>query len=464
MKFIHFRYLLCWIALIAGSYCHAQSQPQGAQIRETQSRETSTQEIRASSPAPVWFSQDNNGHLTLHLYFFWSKKCPHCQNALPFIRQLQADTPWLQVHALELTEHPEHVTQYMDMAAKLGMQARSVPAFLWCGQMSTGYDNPQGMGRFLKEQLSACRQRLLDQQHLPLAANRHAYQTEITVPVFGKLDLQQLSLPAFTVILAGLDAFNPCAFFVLLFLLSLLVHAKNRGRILAIGGIFVFFSGLLYFLFMAAWLNVFLFIGQINLVTYVAGAIAVAFALLNIKDYFWFKQGISLSIPDGAKPDLFSRMRKLISSQNSVAMAVAAMGLAAFANLYEFLCTAGFPLVFTRVLTLNNLPPAGYYLYLVLYNIIYIVPLLLIVILFAITLGAKKLQERHGRILKLLSGMMMLGLGLILLSQPDWLNNAGVAMLLLGFALLATYLITLIERRLGKPRGVDDTQPNGRYE
>ncbi|MCG6971152.1 MAG: thioredoxin family protein [Gammaproteobacteria bacterium] len=403
---------------------------------------------QSGDKSPVWYSHTADGKLKVHLYFFWSKKCPHCQEALPFMQQLPTRYDWLQLHSLELTEHPDHVEQYIRMAAMLGQEARSVPAFMWCAQMSVGYDNEQGVGAFLLHQLQTCQQQLTTHNTLATDKRRPSFvEPGISLPVLGQLDAQRFSLPVFTLILAGLDAFNPCAFFVLLFLLSLLVHAKNRTKMLLIGGIFVFFSGLLYFLFMAAWLNMFLLIGQINAITYIAGTVAVIFALINIKDYFWFKQGVSLSIPDSAKSSLFARMRKLVNSQNTTAMVLAAIGLAVFANLYEFLCTAGFPMVFARILTLNDLSSTAYYLYLVFYNVIYIVPLLLIVIVFSLTLGTRKLQERQGRILKLMSGMMMLGLGVILLLEPNWLNNVGVAVLLLTVALLITYFVTLIEGR-----------------
>lgn len=398
-------------------------------------------------PEALWYSQDDAGNVKINLHFFWSKKCPHCRNALPFVESLSTKHPWLQVHVLELTEHKENVQKYIAMAAMLGEEARSVPAFFWCGQMSVGYDNEQGVGQTILDQLKSCRQRIINENDFTASQTTTA-NSEITVPILGSLDLQRFSLPTYTVILAGLDAFNPCAFFVLLFLLSLLVHAKNRKKMLLIGGIFVFFSGLLYFLFMAAWLNVFLLIGQINAITYIAGSVAVLMALINIKDYFWFKQGVSLSIPDNARTGLFARMRKIVNSDNSTAMVFAAMGLAAFANIYEFLCTAGFPMVFTRMLTLNNLSQASHYFYLILYNLIYIIPLLTIVILFSITLGAKKLQEKQGKILKLLSGMMMLYLGLLLLLKPNWLNNAGIAVLLLLFALFSTFIVITLERRL----------------
>jgi cytochrome c biogenesis protein CcdA len=128
-------------------------------------------------------------------------------------------------------------------------------------------------------------------------------------------------------------------------------------------------------------------------------------------------------------------------------MIAAAIGLAAFANLYEFLCTAGFPMVFTRILTLHELSASAYYLYLLLYNLIYVVPLLVIVILFSVTLGAKKLQEEQGRLLKLMAGMMLLGLGLVLLIDANWLNDAGIAFALLALALLVTAVVATIERR-----------------
>jgi hypothetical protein len=122
--------------------------------------------------------------------------------------------------------------------------------------------------------------------------------------------------------------------------------------------------------------------------------------------------------------------------------------LAVVANSYELLCTAGFPMVYTRVLTLRELPGWLYYGYLGLYNLAYVVPLLIIVILFSVTLGSHKLSEFEGRLLKLLSGMMMLVLGLVLLFQPVLLQNLLVVVGLLVAALLGTGLVVLLEKWL----------------
>jgi thiol-disulfide isomerase/thioredoxin len=362
------------------------------------------------------------------LEFFWSAKCPHCQQARPFIEELAREYAWLEVRSHELTSSQDNVARYQSMAAKLGEQASSVPAFFICDRMYVGYDQPEGVGRVLRQALLECRDlgRATSQesQALPLGINP-----------------EQMSLPLFTLTIAALDAFNPCAFFVLLFLLSLMVNARQRGRMLLIGGVFVLVSGLLYFLFMAAWLQLFLLIGAFTWVTLAAGLLALLLAAMNIKDYFLFRQGPSLSLTDNARAGLFERMRGLLRGDHLGMLLLGTVTLAAAANSYELLCTAGFPMVYTRVLTLQAGSDTAYYLYLALYNLIYVIPLLLIVLLFTLTMGRKKLSETEGRTLKLLSGIMMALLGGVLLIQPELLNHLYTGAGLLVLSLLLTLLV-----------------------
>ena len=124
----------------------------------------------------------------------------------------------------------------------------------------------------------------------------------------------------------------------------------------------------------------------------------------------------------------------------------ALIALSIAANSYELLCTAGFPMVFTRALTLHELPTTTYYLYLAFYNVIYVIPLLLIVGVFVATLGSRKLSEREGRVLKLLSGLMMFELGIVLVFAPAALNNVMTAVVLLVVALVLTFVLTRISR------------------
>jgi hypothetical protein len=118
----------------------------------------------------------------------------------------------------------------------------------------------------------------------------HQKTEAVRLPFLGKISASSFSLPVFTIVVAGLDSLNPCAFFVLFFLLSLLLHTHSRQRMVLIGGTFVFFSGLVYFLLMAAWLNMFLLVGNLPTVTVVAGSVALLISFINIKDFFFFKR------------------------------------------------------------------------------------------------------------------------------------------------------------------------------
>lgn len=389
-----------------------------------------------------WISSGSDGQPQVQLYFFWSAACPHCLDARPFVEQIPVVRPWVTLHSLELSRNPDNDRLYIDMAASLGESAEAVPALLFCGEMHVGWHQADTTGTDLVQHLDACRARVLA-GHAPTSS---ASATTLTIPVLGAVEPGQYSLPLLTIAIAALDAFNPCAFFVLLFLLSLLVHQQHRGRMLIIGGVFVLFSALMYFAFMAAWLNLFQLLGNLTWVTLAAGALALLVGIVNIKDFFFLKAGLTLSIPESRKPDLYRRARAILAAGNLPTMLAATVFLAIAANFYELLCTAGFPMVYTRLLTLSGLTTAQHYLYLALYNAIYVVPLVLIVLAFVRSLGARKLSEREGRLLKLLSGIMMLELGALLVIAPARLNSVLVAFILL----IAAVAVTALAARLTK--------------
>ena len=394
----------------------------------------------------AWYEKDVNDQPVIHLYFFWSEKCQHCLKARPDIIEMDKEFPWLTLHSLELLHYSENRETFENMAAMLGNEVRSVPTFMFCGNLISGYENKNTTGQLLKTYLQACYQ--FARETNPDNATAFFLDvnelTSVDIPVLGNVSSHDYSLPMLTLFIAGMDAFNPCAFFVLLFLLSMMIHGHSRSRMALIGGVFVFFSGAIYFLFMAAWLNLFIYLGELRVITLLAGMVAVFVSLINIKDYFWFKKGLSLSLSDKAKPKLFDRIRSLLRLDSVATAVFATVVLAIVANSYELLCTAGFPMVYTRILTLNALPVESYYLYLLLYNLIYIIPLLIIVVLFTVKLGSRKLSEREGMVLKLLSGIMMLMLGSLLVVAPQLLNNVVAAAAILVLAVSVTWVITKV--------------------
>lgn len=376
-----------------------------------------------------WYRTTPQGELRISVYFFWSERCPHCITARPKLEAYAAQHPWLELLSFEVGASQENLQRYRSMAAAVGEEARSVPAFLYCGGMQSGFDAEK-----LFEGIEMCRDSLLADEGM-------------MGPLFGDLPLglsrADSSLFTLTVAIAALDAFNPCAFFVLLFLLGMLGHAKERGRMMVVGATFVFISGLLYFLFMSAWLNLFLLMGVMRPVTIAAALLALLAATINIKDALRPGGAVTLSIPDGRKSGLYRRMRGLLKLQATPGLLLATMVLALMANSYELLCTSGLPMVYTRILTLEALPASSYYLYLLLYNLVYVMPLALIVLLFSLGIARGRLQALGGRLLKLLSGLMMGGLGLVLLFIPDWLTSPATTLLIITLALLVTMLFRL---------------------
>ncbi len=239
--------------------------------------------------------------------------------------------------------------------------------------------------------------------------------------LFGTLSASELGLPLFTLALGLLDGFNPCAMWVLLFLLSLLVRLQDRRRMAMVAGTFVLASGAVYYAFMAAWLNVFLLVGMTAALRVGLAVLAMLIGLINMKDFFAFRRGVSLSIPASAKPGIYARARAILKAESLPASLVAVAALAVVVNFVELLCTAGLPAIYTAVLTSQGLSPLAHYGYLGLYILAYIADDALMVGTAVLALGSGKLTESGGRLLKLLSGVVMLALGVVMLLRPQWL-------------------------------------------
>jgi hypothetical protein len=201
-------------------------------------------------------------------------------------------------------------------------------------------------------------------------------------------------------------------------MISVLASMNDRVRMLAIAGTFVAVEGVVYFVFMAAWLNLFLLIGLSRASEIGIAIIALVVGLINLKDFRFYGLGISLTIPDAAKPGIYARLRKIIQSQNLLGAVIGATMLAVLVQIVEFMCTSGFPALYTRILTTKQLDSVSYYAYLLLYNLAYMFDDIIVLAIGVITLSQRRLQEKEGRWLKLISGLAMVGIGVYLLLKP----------------------------------------------
>ena len=373
--------------------------------------------------------------------------CPHCAAAKRFVERLQRERPALRVEYRVVDQDPLAARTLHELALANGVWPPGVPAFAVDSRLlAMGFDDEAHTGRAIAERLdaTAVANAIADASEaarksasaaaesgagrVPGAAARVDAAPLAPPPVqsvdhalFGTLSASRLGLPSFTLALGLLDGFNPCAMWVLLFLLSVLVRLQDRRRMALIAGTFVLVSAAVYYAFMAAWLNIFLAVGLTKTVRWALGAVALVIGVFNVKDAVAWGHGPSLAIPDRAKPGLVARMRRAMHSPTLPASMLAVAGLAVVVNFVELLCTAGLPALFTAVLAQHELSTAAHHAYLGLYILGYIADDALMVGVAVAALSSGKLGERGGRWLKLVSGAVMLGLGVVLLLRPQWL-------------------------------------------
>jgi glutaredoxin len=354
--------------------------------------------------------------------------CPHCAKAEEFLSKLQQEQPALRIVIRDVSREPAAMERLQHIAASHGTAPVRVPAFSVGGQLIVGYSEDASTDKLIRDSLASVHPSVQQSNAAPgcEAAESYACGPDSVKPApkpetfavdfFGRtLRLDEVGLPLFTLAMGLLDGFNPCSMWVLILMISLLAPLNNRPRMLAIAGTFVAVEGIAYFLFMSAWLNLFLLIGLSRTSEIVIAALALFAGVVNLKDFVNFGWGFSLSIPAAAKPGIYERMRRILHAENMTAALLGTIVLAFLVQIVEFMCTSGFPALFTRILTLRHLDSLTYYGYLLLYDVAYMADDVIVLAIGVITLSQHRLQEKEGRWLKLISGVVMVGLGIYLL-------------------------------------------------
>jgi thiol-disulfide isomerase/thioredoxin len=391
---------------------------------------------------------------TVIIELFWGEGCPHCQDEKRFLAGLKEKYPEIEIREYEVNGNEEGLALLMSRASELNFSIPGVPVTVIGDWHLLGYGSDSVQGELIERVVL---------QKLGLENESEAiekYDYLIDIPLIGIVDTREMGVPVSTVVIGLLDGFNPCAFFVLTMLLSFLLYAKSRKKMLLIGMTFIFISALVYFMAMVA-----IYIGlksvgaamggafsTDNILLTIGGAIALFIGLINIKDFFFFRKGISLTISEDKKPRLYKRMRGLLKSQSTFELLVATIVLAFVANSYELICTAAMPFVYDNLLLAQGFDDVTAFTYIAFYCIVYILPLLAIVLVFVKKFDGEKMDKETGEILKAISGFMMLGFGAFLILDPGILSNLGVIISIVAFAVAISLALNFIKSRYkGKP-------------
>ncbi len=369
----------------------------------------------------------------LKVYLFTAEGCPHCAEEKKYFAQLLADEPYqsqVELATYEVTTSRVNLDILRAVAKRLNFSVQSVPVTVIGDNYYIGFDNPQGRGVILKNTIDdyLAKGQLIDPYSDLLSGQTAAPKIvvpndnlQVKVPLWGQLNLKELSLPAMAVILGWLDGFNPCAMWVLLFLISLLLPMKEKKKMWILGSTFIIASAVVYLLFMVAWLNLILFLGWIFWVRLLIGLVALGGGVWNVRK-FWRNRHGGCEVGEAAeRRKVFTKIKSIIFKERFWISVMGIIALAFTVNLVEMVCSAGLPAMFVQVLALNHLSMWQYGFYLGLYLFFFIINEVIIFVMAMLTMRLTAISTRYGRWTGLIGGLLMIIIGALMIFKHQWL-------------------------------------------
>lgn len=398
--------------------------------------------------------------LPVNAYVFYGDGCPHCGAERYYLsHELTEKYPNVNIREYEIYNNQDNILLLQEVAKKLDVIVDGVPFLIIGDQTFVGFadgiSSSQIENRVRTCSVDACPDSVAsivgvanptlerikeptgtpeivaigtktDAERASDASNDREIGsaeelTTIELPLLGKIDAMDFSLPMLTIVMGALDGFNPCAMWTLLFLISLLLGIENRKRMWLLGSAFIVASASVYFLFMSAWLNLILFLGFVIWVRILIGSVALIGGGYSIKEFIFNKESGCKIAGDETRRKTFEKLKRIVQ-QNSLWLSLGGIIALAFAvNLVELICSAGLPAIYTQVLALNDLMPWQRYLYILLYIFFFMLDDLFVFFVAMITLQMTGITTKYTRVSRLVGGLIMLAIGLMLIFKPGWL-------------------------------------------
>lgn len=381
-------------------------------------------------------SEEVEPKLNVHLY--WQQGCPYCEGAKSDLRAIVADKPEVQLKSYELGTDAQTERTYESVLFHFGYQQAAVPLVIIGEQSFLGYfEGGHSAKRYAKAVNTCLQAGCPDILAKVKSTSRESPQPEradhgeasknllpetIEVPLFGSVELANLSLLALTILLAGVDGFNPCAMWVLVFLIGLLLGLKDERRMWVLGAAFLAATGIMYFAVMTTWLNVFLFLAAVAWIRVIISLLAIGGGFYFLREYWTKPEGVCHVTNPGRRQKIMAALRSTVQ-QNQLMLSIAGiMTLAVLVNFIELLCSAGIPAVYTQILAMNQLPVAVNYLYIGLYVAVFMLDDIAIFATAMLALRVTGLTSSYARYSHLIGGVVLLMIGAVMLLRPELLS------------------------------------------
>lgn len=372
---------------------------------------------------------DSNNNVTV--YFFNADGCPHCADEEIFLNKIKEKYPLVIIRDFEVTKNRENADLLKKVGETMDFRVSGVPVTVIGKYNFAGFGSEETTGVKIEEAIKCALEQGCSDMVAGLASSSQSQDDtdktsstipeSVHVPIFGEITTSHLSLPIFAVVLGSIDGFNPCAMWVLLFLITLLLGMRNKAKMWVLGITFIVASALVYFVFMSAWLNIILFIGFVVWVRYAIGFLALGAGGYNIKEFFTSKDGACKVTSGEKRQKIFEKLKTTISQKNFLVAIIGIIALAFAVNLVELVCSAGLPVVYTQVLSMSDLSTFGYYGYILLYILFFMLDDIIIFSIAMIALRATGLTTKYTRLSHLLGGVIMIIIGIIMILKPEWL-------------------------------------------
>ncbi len=364
---------------------------------------------------------------SVNLYLFWSQGCPHCLAEKQFLSRLEKKYPYLRIRSFEVTASGANLELLKKVGDLFNVTISGVPFTVVGRDYFTGWYNEETTGAAIEQAVRRNWEKgtpdalgdLLGLASPPPAPPKTAIPEKIKVPLLGELAVRQLSLGALTIVIGALDGFNPCAMWVLILLLGLLLGMEDSKKRWILGSSFIGASALVYFLIMVAWLNLFLFLGFLLWVRIIIALVALGAGFYNLREYFTAGAAVCKVTERGKPLLIFDKVKGFIHRQ-SFWLALGGIIILAFAvNVVELICSAGFPVVYLQILSLTPMAAWQYYLYILLYIFIFMLDDLVVFFAAMLTFQVTGMSVKYKKFSNLVGGCLMILLGFLLIFRPE---------------------------------------------
>ena len=372
------------------------------------------------------------------LYLFHGDGCPHCAEEIKFLNSIYDDYLELNVVKYEVWYDEENALLLQKVEDAFDVKRSGVPTTVIGDTIITGYGENTGakIKRAIEyyidnpyvDQVVKIKDGTFDKTSLKEESKFEKQEAEsdeemsVDVPVVGNVNLKNVSLMTAAVVIGLIDGFNPCAMWVLLFLISVLIGMKNRKRMWILGLTFLITSALVYMIIMLGFVSVAVKFTMITWVRNLIAVIALVGAFVNLRSYIRSRDESGCEIVDDKKrKKIFKSIKKFTREKNFLIALIGVIGLAISVNLVELACSAGLPLVFTELLALNDTNAFMRFIYTLVYILFFLIDDLIIFFIAMITMKVTGISTKYNKYSHLLGGIIMLLIGVLLIIKPEWL-------------------------------------------